>query len=207
MVRLGKTTLAVLKDEARRDAVIELLAAGDVSSNGDKSAGQGRISEAGPAGAAQNKVSSVEALQTGLKKRFDSVYDAYVFFDINGDWNLTIVELRLMLKSLAVEVLLPVPDIDYAFRALDGDSKSTQDGAIDPKEFTSILAWHKLKPNLTHAMSEARARRKQIMAKAMALTQAELAIASAQRKADHQAHEKQAERRKYEQAAALKAVQ
>ena len=31
MVRLGKTTLAVLKDEARRDAVIELLAAGDVT--------------------------------------------------------------------------------------------------------------------------------------------------------------------------------
>jgi hypothetical protein len=23
-----------------------------------------------------------------------------------------------------------------------------QDGAIDPKEFTSILAWHKLKPVL-----------------------------------------------------------
>jgi hypothetical protein len=35
------------------------------------------------------------------------VYDAYVFFDINGDWHLTVVELKLMLKSLAVEVRLP----------------------------------------------------------------------------------------------------
>ena len=41
------------------------------------------------------------------------VYDAYVFFDINGDWHLTVVELKLMLKSLAVEVLQPVPHLSH----------------------------------------------------------------------------------------------
>ena len=74
-------------------------------------------------------------LQTHLRARFDSIFEAWTYFDINGDWNVTTAEFLLEYKKLR----MPIPAKDI-LKIIDKDGY----GDIDVHEFVGTLAWHDL---------------------------------------------------------------
>jgi len=99
-----------------------------------------------------DSLKAIATLKNGLCRRFSTVYEAFVFFDMRGDWKVTANELKVMLKQIAIAL----PDVSQAMRFLDGAS---QDGAIDAKEFVHMLAWHKVHGDIAHQLELVKPRR------------------------------------------------
>ena len=99
-----------------------------------------------------DSLKAIATLKHGLCRRFSTVYEAFVFFDMRGDWKVTANELKVMLQKLAVAL----PDVSQAVRSLDGKS---QDGVIDAKEFVHTLAWHKVHGDIVHQLELVKPRR------------------------------------------------
>lgn len=95
---------------------------------------------------------ALAAMKKGLRRRFSNIYEAFVFFDIKGDWKVTANELKLMLQKLAIEL----PNLAQAMHFLDGKSR---DGVIDPKEFIHMLAWHNVHGDIVHQLELVKPRR------------------------------------------------
>jgi hypothetical protein len=74
-------------------------------------------------------------LQTHLRARFDSIFEAWTYFDINGDWNVTTAEFVLEYKKLR----MPIHAKDV-LKVIDKDGY----GDIDVHEFVTTLTWHDL---------------------------------------------------------------
>ncbi|KAJ1482191.1 hypothetical protein T484DRAFT_2677395 [Baffinella frigidus] len=103
---------------------------------------------------AMNK--AVTAVKEGLQDRFSTVYDAFAYFDINGDWHVTPNEFATMLKKLQMGI--SDRDLTMLMHRLD----AITDGTIDPKEFVSVLRWHPKPKSLSEmhqSMNQASQRR------------------------------------------------
>ena len=74
-------------------------------------------------------------LQIHLQARFASIFEAWTFFDLNGDWNVSTVEFVLEYKKLK----MPIPAKDV-LKVIDKDGY----GDIDVHEFVDALSWHEL---------------------------------------------------------------
>jgi len=83
---------------------------------------------------AMNK--AIEGLKKTLGELFATVYDAFAYFDIDGDWGISESEFRRMLKNLDIEI--DDANLGLIVRRMDVVS----DGTIDPKEFIQALRWH-----------------------------------------------------------------
>ena len=82
---------------------------------------------------AMNK--AIEKLKTHLGELFDSIYDAFAYFDVDGDWSISESEFRHMLKQLDIDM-----EPDY-LRLVVSRMDTVADGSIDPKEFIRSLRW------------------------------------------------------------------
>ena len=82
---------------------------------------------------AMNK--AIEKLKTHLGELFDSIYDAFAYFDVDGDWSISESEFRHMLKQLDIDM-----EQDY-LRLVVSRMDTVADGSIDPKEFIQSLRW------------------------------------------------------------------
>ena len=77
----------------------------------------------------------VELKQT-LGEMFENVYEAFAFFDIDGDWGISEDEFKKMLDKL--DIHLEENKLNLVVRRMD----VVADGMIDPKEFIQALRWH-----------------------------------------------------------------
>jgi hypothetical protein len=69
--------------------------------------------------------------------RFDSIYDAWVFLDLDGDWELS----HLEFKQGIVKMKIPnLPSTERIIGHLDKEN----DGSIEPVPFMKALAWHEV---------------------------------------------------------------
>ena len=80
----------------------------------------------------------LEAFKEALSVRFNSSVDAFVFFDIQGDWSVTQAEVQNMIKRL--QVPLSKPDLEGALEAL---FIASHGGGINANEFVRRLKWQK----------------------------------------------------------------
>jgi len=76
-----------------------------------------------------------QALKLALRSRFDSVFDAFVYFDIDGSWSVSLSEFKTMMKALALS--LTSNDIEAALREICVPSST----AFSAAEFCSKLNW------------------------------------------------------------------
>ena len=102
------------------------------------------------------------ALKMELATRFDNIYDAYSFFDIDGDWNLSVNEFlvglrRVRINTKSLENELTENGVGL-LRTLDKHNTST----VDVKTFLSLLAWHPRHPNYYQALEASRQNAKRI---------------------------------------------
>eukprot|EP00961_Rhodomonas_salina_P197803 2669349-Rhodomonas_salina.1 len=95
-----------------------------------------------------SKRNAMNMLRSGLSKRFDSVYEAYVFFDINGDWSVSLVEMKRRLQNIGMHT----PELENFFRS------NASDGRVGPIEFVQKLSWHPLKSDVNFAIELAMSR-------------------------------------------------
>lgn len=80
----------------------------------------------------------LEAFKDALSIRFDSSVEAFIFFDIQGDWSVTQAEVQNMIKRLNVP--LTKPDLESA---LQGLFIASHGGGINSLEFVRRLKWTK----------------------------------------------------------------
>lgn len=78
----------------------------------------------------------LEALKDALSIRFDSSVEAFVYFDMQGDWSVTQAEVQNMIKRLSVG--LSKPDLDCALQAI---FIASHGGGINANEFVRRLKW------------------------------------------------------------------
>ena len=78
----------------------------------------------------------LEALKDALAIRFDSSVEAFVYFDMQGDWSVTQAEVNNMIKRLSVG--LSKPDLESALQAL---FIASHGGGINANEFVRRLKW------------------------------------------------------------------
>ena len=78
----------------------------------------------------------LDAFKQYLSRIFDSIYDAWAFYDINGDWDVSRQEFTRMCRALNLED----SEIDAVVRVIDKDGY----GEIDPHEFMGTCAWHEV---------------------------------------------------------------
>ena len=81
-----------------------------------------------------NKV--LEELKATLGRLFATVYDAFAYFDVDGDWGISESEFRRMLHNL--DIHMDASRVSLIVRRMDTQA----DGTIDPKEFIQTLRWH-----------------------------------------------------------------
>jgi len=74
-------------------------------------------------------------LQVQLQQRFASIFEAWTYFDINGDWSVSTVEFMLEYEKL--KMTLGVKEV---LKVIDKDGY----GEIDVHEFVGALVWHEL---------------------------------------------------------------
>ena len=116
---------------------------------------------------AMNK--AIEELKQMLGEIFLTVYDAFAYFDVDGDWGISEGEFRRMLKELNIEI--DDANLGLIVRRMDVVS----DGSIDPKEFIQALRWH---PSMYKKFAdEENAMRQAAMARPMILKNAMLKVA------------------------------
>ena len=77
----------------------------------------------------------VYRLQTYFRERFDSIFDAWTYFDVNGDWNVSTQEFLLEYKKLKIPI-----SAREVLNTIDKDGY----GDVDVHEFVGALAWHDL---------------------------------------------------------------
>ena len=75
-----------------------------------------------------------------LSKRFNSVFDAWIFFDMDGDGSMSYKEFVLLCKPLCLPSELDSHEI---FELVDSESEKE----ITPLTFVRVLAWHKCEPS------------------------------------------------------------
>ncbi len=80
----------------------------------------------------------LESFKDALSIRFDSSVEAFVFFDIQGDWSVTQAEVQNMVKRLNLP--LTKPDLESALQAL---FIASHGGGINSNEFVRRLKWTK----------------------------------------------------------------
>jgi hypothetical protein len=119
---------------------------------------------------AMNK--AIEGLKHRLGEIFLTVYDAFAYFDVDGDWGISECEFRRMLKELKIEI--DDANLGLIVRRMDVVS----DGSIDPKEFIQALRWH---PSMYKKFAdEEKAMRQAASARPMILKNAMLKVAELQ---------------------------
>ena len=75
-----------------------------------------------------------------LSKRFNSVFDAWIFFDMDGDGSMSYKEFVLLCKPLCLPSELDSHEI---FELVDSEGEKE----ITPLTFVRVLAWHKCEPS------------------------------------------------------------
>jgi len=131
-------------------------------------------SEDGRQNVGEEVQAAIEALRLELAKRFTSVYEAFVFLDMDGDASVTLGELRAMLRQLWVEI----PNLDGAIRGLSLQGSLGSSGGVDAQaeidvgQFCGALSWHDLEEDHEAAIDLIRPRRERVVAKAMRLCNA-----------------------------------
>ena len=78
----------------------------------------------------------MQEFKDALSVRFDSAVEAFVFFDIQGDWAVTQAEVQNMIKRLMLP--LSKPDIESALQAI---FIASHGGGINSLEFVRRLKW------------------------------------------------------------------
>jgi hypothetical protein len=76
-------------------------------------------------------------LQTHFSTRFSNIFEAWIYFDIHGDWSVSTAEFVRQYKNLK----MPIPAIEV-LRIIDKIGYGTQ--YILMREFVFAFAWHDL---------------------------------------------------------------
>lgn len=150
--RTPRARLANVDDEKARQAAADLAATSVAPTRKEdaRAMRRRRIREA------------AGALKMELATRFDNIYDAYSFFDIDGDWNLSVNEFLVGLRRVRINTKTLENELTEngvgLLRTLDKHNTST----IDVKTFLSLLAWHPRHPNYYQALEASRQNAKRI---------------------------------------------
>ena len=150
--RTPRARLANVDDEKARQAAADLAATSVAPTRKEdaRAMRRRRIREA------------AGALKMELATRFDNIYDAYSFFDIDGDWNLSVNEFLVGLRRVRINTKTLEHELTEngvgLLRTLDKHNTST----IDVKTFLSLLAWHPRHPNYYQALEASRQNAKRI---------------------------------------------
>ena len=75
-----------------------------------------------------------------LATRFEDVFDAFVFFDMDGDWQVTNKEMHAMLPKLQLN--MTTTDLDLTIAKIMRERNYKDEIYVDPKQFAKNLAWH-----------------------------------------------------------------
>ena len=105
-----------------------------------------------------------------LATRFEDVFDAFVFFDMDGDWQVTNKEMHAMLPKLQLN--MTITDLDLTIAKIMRERNYKDEIFVDPKQFAKNLAWHPkpgTAPGLRRALDLAKERRTMVVQRAMAL--------------------------------------
>jgi hypothetical protein len=106
-------------------------------------------------------------LKSQLMPLFANIYDAFSFFDIDGDWNLSTTEFLVGLRKLRIDTSDLTKELAEShngvglMRTLDTHNMSV----VDPKTFIKLLSWHPLHPDWPRALEESRENRKKVEAR------------------------------------------
>ena len=105
---------------------------------------------------------AADALKVQLAMRFENIYDAYSFFDLDGDWNLTVNEFLVGLRRVFIDTKTLEREFAHnrvgLLRTLDKHNTSV----IDVKAFISMLAWHPRHSSWSKALEASRENAKKI---------------------------------------------
>jgi hypothetical protein len=105
-------------------------------------------------------------LKFQLMPLFANIYDAFSFFDIDGDWNLSTTEFLVGLRKLRIDTsdLIKEPAESHngvgLMRTLDKHNMSV----VNPQTFIKLRSWHPLHPDWPRALEESRQNRKKVKA-------------------------------------------
>jgi len=105
-----------------------------------------------------------------LATRFDSVFEAFVFFDMDGDWQVTNKEMHEMLPHL--ELNMTTSDLDITIAKIMREKNFREEIFVDPKQFAKNLAWHPkpgTAPGLRRALDQAKEKRADVVERAVNL--------------------------------------
>lgn len=108
-----------------------------------------------------------------LATRFEDVFDAFVFFDMDGDWQVTNKEMHAMLPKLQLN--MTTTDLDLTIAKIMRERNYKDEIFVDPKQFAKNLAWHPkpgTAPGLRRALDQAKERRPQVLERAIGLAKA-----------------------------------
>ena len=108
-----------------------------------------------------------------LATRFEDVFDAFVFFDMDGDWQVTNKEMHAMLPKLRLN--MTITDLDLTIAKIMRERNYKDEIFVDPKQFAKNLAWHPkpgTAPGLRRALDQAKERRPQVLERALGLARA-----------------------------------
>ena len=111
-----------------------------------------------------------------LATRFDNVYDAFVFFDPDGDYQVTNIEMHKMLPKLGLD--MTTTDLDYCIERIMQQRNYKNQMFVDPQKFVKSIAWHDLPSALApikRGLDAAKLRRPQTVQKAVLLAEADVA--------------------------------
>lgn len=116
---------------------------------------------------------SVQAIRDSLADRFDSVFDAFCYFDASGDGYITLNDMKNMVPKL--RMAMTVADLNAAIMKIMKIRDKKGDLVVEPMVFCKNFAWHpkpKGSPELRRALDAAKTRRVQIVEKAHARAEA-----------------------------------
>ena len=102
----------------------------------------------------------IRVLRECLAERFETVYDAFCFFDLDGDWNVSMTEMMKTLPKLKLP--LTMADLREAIVQLMRKRDASDSMTVDPYDFVKGLAWHRKPsqvPGLRRELDVAKARR------------------------------------------------
>ena len=103
-----------------------------------------------------------------LATRFDNVFEAFVFFDMDGDWQVTNKEMHTMLPKLQLE--MTKTDLDLTIGKIMRERNFKDEIFVDPKQFAKNLAWHPkpgTAPGLRRALDQAKDKRAEVVERAL----------------------------------------